>query len=180
MENDTAWGTSQTLTSTSGVVINGTNGFRLDGVTAGDHAGWSVAAGDVNNDGYADVIIGAANASYSASNAGSTYVVFGRMGTWLGDGVDSAVGTGTYNLTSSSGSLINGTKGFRLDGVNAVDNSGASVTSADINNDGYKDVIIGASGANSRRRLHLCRIRRRNAHRRHRLGHQHGAQYRRL
>ncbi len=40
--------------------LNGGNGFRLDGVAAGDRSGRSVAgAGDVNGDGFADVIIGA-------------------------------------------------------------------------------------------------------------------------
>jgi len=40
--------------------LNGTNGFRLDGIGANDQSGYSVAsAGDVNGDGYADLIVGA-------------------------------------------------------------------------------------------------------------------------
>ena len=40
--------------------LDGTNGFRLDGIDAGDQSGCSVAgAGDVNGDGFGDVIIGA-------------------------------------------------------------------------------------------------------------------------
>lgn len=60
--------------------LNGTNGFRLDGVNAGDLSGRSVAtAGDVNGDGLADVIIGAVGASPNGqTSAGSSYVVFGR------------------------------------------------------------------------------------------------------
>jgi hypothetical protein len=40
--------------------LNGTNGFRLDGIDANDQSGYSVSgAGDVNGDGFDDVIIGA-------------------------------------------------------------------------------------------------------------------------
>ena len=37
--------------------LNGSNGFKLDGENNNDYSGWSVsAAGDINNDGYADLI----------------------------------------------------------------------------------------------------------------------------
>ena len=40
--------------------LDGTNGFRLDGEAAGDYSGYSVSsAGDINGDGYDDLIIGA-------------------------------------------------------------------------------------------------------------------------
>ena len=40
--------------------LDGSNGFKLSGVAAGDHSGLSVAsAGDVNGDGFADLIVGA-------------------------------------------------------------------------------------------------------------------------
>jgi len=40
--------------------LDGANGFRLDGIGAGDWSGRSVAsAGDVNGDGYDDLIVGA-------------------------------------------------------------------------------------------------------------------------
>ena len=57
--------------------LNGANGFKLDGEAAGDHSGYSVsAAGDINGDGYADLLIGAYG--YPAgNNKGRSYVVFG-------------------------------------------------------------------------------------------------------
>ncbi len=40
--------------------LNGTNGFKLDGENNGDSSGCSVsAAGDINGDGHADLLIGA-------------------------------------------------------------------------------------------------------------------------
>ena len=40
--------------------LDGTNGFRLDGIDAYDYSGFSVAgAGDVNGDGIDDLIVGA-------------------------------------------------------------------------------------------------------------------------
>ena len=53
---------------------------RLDGIDAGDLSGWSVAsAGDVNGDGFGDILIGATSAEPGAANSvGESYVVFGR------------------------------------------------------------------------------------------------------
>ena len=60
--------------------LNGANGFRIDGIDPADRSGWSVAsAGDVNGDGYDDIIIGARGADPNGdSAAGEAYVVFGK------------------------------------------------------------------------------------------------------
>ena len=59
--------------------LTGSNGFRLDGVAAGDYSGRSVsAAGDINGDGFGDLIVGAWGADPNGSYSGSSYVVFGR------------------------------------------------------------------------------------------------------
>ena len=47
-------------------------------------------AGDVNNDGVADFVIGAALASTNTTNAGESYVLFGRAPDSDGDGVFNA------------------------------------------------------------------------------------------
>jgi len=126
--------------------LNGTNGFVLDGAATSDQAGYSVAAGDVNGDGIADIIIGAPSAN---GNTGSAYVIFGRTGTWPGDGKDSFNRpNGTYNL-SPGVSLVDGVQGVRFDGVTAGDSAGYSVATGDVNGDGYADIIIGSPFANS-------------------------------
>ena len=116
--------------------LDGTNGFILNGIDAGDDSGFSVSsAGDVNGDGYDDLIIGAPSADPNGRNrSGETYLVYGGA---------SAPGTGgRLNL-----STLDGTDGFILNGIGGRDDSGISVSSAgDVNGDGYDDLIIGASG----------------------------------
>ncbi|MEH2283600.1 MAG: hypothetical protein V7K90_20100 [Nostoc sp.] len=116
--------------------LNGTNGFALNGIAAGDESGYSVSnAGDVNSDGIADLIIGAFVADPNGYNSGQSYVVFGKSTGW----------SATLNLSD-----LNGTNGFTINGIAAGDLSGRSVSSAgDINGDGIADLIIGADGANS-------------------------------
>ena len=50
----------------------------LTGAAAGDYFGYSVStAGDVNGDGYCDVIVGACYNDAGGSNAGRAYIYFG-------------------------------------------------------------------------------------------------------
>ena len=120
--------------------LNGTNGFTLVGVDAGDVSGRSVSgAGDVNGDGFDDLLIGAYRGDAVGnlkSNAGETYVVFGK--------VDWST-TPTLDLTT-----LNGTNGFRLYGVDEEDRSGWDVSgTGDVNGDGFDDLLIGAFGGNA-------------------------------
>ena len=112
--------------------LDGTNGYRLDGASAGDTAGISVSsAGDVNGDGIDDLIIGATTADPNGyTGAGQSYVVFGK-----------ATGnTATVDLSS-----LDGTNGFAVNGAFFYDESGRSVSAAgDVNGDGFDDIIIGA------------------------------------
>ena len=59
--------------------LDGNNGFRLDGVAADDFSGASVSnAGDVNGDGFDDLLVGAPYTDPNGENSGSSYLVFGR------------------------------------------------------------------------------------------------------
>ncbi len=119
-------------------IENGTSpdGFVINGSKAGDLSGFSVSkAGDVNGDGLADVIVGAFYADPTGRfQAGRSYVVFGKR-----DGIPVELAT-IESGTSQAGFVINGS--------NAFDYSGGSVSNAgDINGDGLDDVIVGAVGA---------------------------------
>ena len=118
--------------------LDGTNGFRLNGVAADDRSGFAVSsAGDVNGDGLTDLLIGATVADPNGSGSGASYVVFGR----------NTAQSGPFPASLDLSSL-DGTNGFRLDGVAADDRSGFAVSSAgDVNGDGLADLLIGAYGA---------------------------------
>jgi hypothetical protein len=116
---------------------DGSDGFVLNGIDPGDRAGTSVSgAGDVNDDGIDDLIIGATGADPDGNNTGAAYVVFGGAGVGAGGSVD---------LSS-----LDGTNGFLLVGVDGGDSLGISVSAAgDVNADGSDDLIVGATRAGS-------------------------------
>ncbi|MBE9006066.1 FG-GAP repeat protein [Fortiea sp. LEGE XX443] len=125
--SSSGFGTSLNLSD-----LDGSNGFVINGVDAGDRSGISVSsAGDINGDGIDDLIIGAKGADPNGrSSAGESYVVFGSS-----SGFEASL-----NLSS-----LDGSNGFVINGINAGDRSGTSVSSAgDINGDGIDDLIIGA------------------------------------
>jgi hypothetical protein len=96
----------------------------LTGEAANDEFGRSVAtAGDVNGDGYADIVVGA---YWYGIGTGRAYVYLG-----------SATGLATTAATTLTGETFN-------------DFFGASVAPAgDVNGDGYADVVVGAYGYTS-------------------------------
>ena len=122
--------------------IDGAAGFRLNGVNANDRSGFSVAsAGDVNGDGFDDMIVGAFGAtSNGATNAGMSYLVFG--GASITDALDLADGKADGQLNLGQ---LNGVTGFQIGGVAKDDLSGYSASSAgDVNGDGYDDILVGS------------------------------------
>ncbi len=115
--------------------LNGSNGFAISGVALLDRSGYAVSAtGDVNSDGIDDLLIGSFGADPNGIDSGATHVVFGARGVGV---------SGTVEL-----STLDGSNGFTINGVAADDRSGISVSAAgDVNNDGIKDLLIGASHA---------------------------------
>ena len=110
--------------------LNGNTGFRVEGVYAESWTGWSAStAGDINGDGFDDVVIGARFADANGDESGASYVVFGRAG-----GFASSI-----NLSS-----LDGTNGFRMPGASAFHRTGAVSDAGDINGDGFDDFIVGA------------------------------------
>jgi hypothetical protein len=115
-------------------VAAGTGGFLINGASATDYAGGAVsAAGDVNGDGFDDVIVGASRAAPNDVNSGASYVVFGKASTSAIDLADIAAGTG----------------GFVLNGAALSHFSGTAVSSAgDVNADGLADLVVSSPAAN--------------------------------
>ncbi len=109
----------------SAYVYSGADGallFQKDGAAVGDQLGFSVAGmGDVNGDGRADFIVGAAWADPGGKDhAGSAYLYSGATGLLL----------------------------YQIDGAAFGDNLGVSVAGAgDVNGDGKADFMVGASNA---------------------------------
>ncbi|ADJ27938.1 integrin alpha [Nitrosococcus watsonii] len=116
--------------------LDGGNGFIINGVAAADHSGRSVSgAGDVNGDGFDDLVIGAPSADPNGSRSGQSYVVFG---------------TNTGFPAALELTALDGSNGFALNGIAAFDGSGWSVSGAgDVNGDGFDDLVIGAPAAGS-------------------------------
>ncbi|MBD2043328.1 Calx-beta domain-containing protein [Microcoleus sp. FACHB-672] len=88
--------------------LDGSNGFALHGVKAGDASGGSVsAAGDINGDSIDDLIVGATGAGDGTDNsAGGSYVIFGNQRPTLDlNGVDAGIDY-TTNFTAGTAVAI--------------------------------------------------------------------------
>ncbi|MCH7690742.1 MAG: FG-GAP repeat protein [candidate division Zixibacteria bacterium] len=150
--------------------------YVFTGEAAGDHFGISVAsAGDVDNDGFDDLIVGAFTNSAAGIAAGRAYVFSGQTGdtihVFTGEAAEDIFGfsvasAGDVNKDGFADLIVgarnNGAGGTRagrayvfsgqtgdtlyvFTGETAEDGFGFSVASAgDVNNDGFDDLIVGA------------------------------------
>ncbi|MGZ8225791.1 MAG: beta strand repeat-containing protein [Methylococcaceae bacterium] len=107
--------------------LDGVNGFRISGL-ANAQLGYSVnSAGDVNGDGFNDVIV-----SNGSANLGVGYVILGRN-------------TGFQaNLDVTA---LNGGNGFSITGATTNQSNFVVSSAGDFNADGVSDMIIGSWNA---------------------------------
>ncbi len=113
--------------------LSNARGFAIAG-NDDEFSGFSVShAGDVNGDGFDDVVIGAWQAEiYDQNDVGKAYVIFGGAG--AAEDIDLGA------LTPEQGFTVTG--GLQEGGL------GRSVSSAgDVNGDGFDDLILGAFSA---------------------------------
>ena len=122
--------------TTAGVVSEANDMIRFTGVSDSSFGEKVSSAGDVDNDGYKDILIGASTAG---SNAGYTYLIMGRsMANWDALTVD---GTGLMDLATQT-SRANKVVVFQ---GNADYAELAIASAGDVDNDGYKDILIGST-----------------------------------
>ena len=113
--------------------------MRVLGDNAEDESGCAVAHGDINGDGFMDIIIGAYAADPGdppRTDAGETYVVFGS----------SPSSPVVIDLNAQPADIT-------VCGDDAYDYSGWAVASGDVNGDGYDDLITNSMAASPYGRL---------------------------
>jgi hypothetical protein len=115
--------------SASGTLDLSAADWRFIGEDASDQAGKHVAgAGDVDDDGYADILVGAPNLDATSTNEGGVYVYLGGD---LGTVPDVQLYDAHAVLTGEAG-------GDRV--------GEAAVSAGDVDGDGMADLLVGASG----------------------------------
>ncbi len=114
----TKWLAFLIATSSASLALAQTPLVTVHGTSAGDRFGFAAGGlGDVNNDGFGDVVVGAPEDDNNGANSGNAQVLAGGSGAAL----------------------------FSFDGDSAGDRLGHSVSAAgDFNNDGFVDVLVGA------------------------------------
>jgi hypothetical protein len=122
----------------------------LYGAGATDEFGSALAAGDVNKDGFKDIIVGAPNADgpgNARTDVGEAYVVFGGPG---------LAQTRTRDMANPSPPASSGPDvtiigwGGPQQKLLGMDLAGSALASGDINGDGADDVVVGAPGQEGR------------------------------
>jgi hypothetical protein len=104
---------------------------KIIGEDANDHAGYAVAsAGDMNSDGYSDLLVSAYCDGDGGGCAGAAYLILGPI-------------SGDVDLSFADAKIIGENEG---DYLGYGDNARGVAPAGDVNGDSYPDLIVGAYG----------------------------------
>src|SRR5262249_25038437 len=142
-DGTTSWAATNSMTSSGGTVINGTNGFRLDG--SASESLWAVTTGDIHGNGYPVMAVSSGMVTLNGkANSG---------GIWIGDAQPCSLAA-TNNLDN----VVAGPAACSpnapvptnaLYGSTTNDGVGYNAAVGDINGDGIPDMaFLGVSTAN--------------------------------
>jgi len=110
-------------------------GFWLTGTLYSQFGKAVSGAGDLNGDGIGDIVVGAPNTRIGTLYCGKAYVIFGSQ---------TSLSNKDFNTQT-----LNSNEGFSIQGT-SMSSLGISVSGVgDINNDGFEDLVIGASKTNN-------------------------------
>ncbi len=124
--DDIVW-TSQRDNNTCalGRSANSFRDFRVDGGGSGTNTAGSAAFGDINGDGYQDLIYGVAQQNL-------VRVIYGKKDNW------------PEPTTAYTSSALDGSNGFTITkGTENVSSFGTNIAIGDFNGDGYDDIVTG-------------------------------------
>jgi Ca2+-binding RTX toxin-like protein len=127
----------------------GNGGFVINGVSANDQSGFSVsAAGDVNGDGFDDLIVGANGDDPNGSSSGASFVVFGGDFSWAVTEIGT-LGNDTLAGTVANDVIFAGVGNDTLDGGGGTDrlSGGAGADTFTLRNLNGTTTIIDFDGA---------------------------------
>jgi hypothetical protein len=124
---------------------------RLLGEQAGDFLGAAVASGDIDGDGLDDIVMGALGGGAAGTGAGEVVIVYGHenlRGKTLNVGGAADLTTlGHPNLPGPSLTVSDVSDVTFIMGAEQQSSTGYSLATADVDGDGFDDVIIGAPGS---------------------------------
>jgi hypothetical protein len=103
------------------ITINGEGGKPSGSAEDGDQFGRAIAVGDFNGDGDDDLLVGANGVNSAAEDDGAAYIFFGPI---------------------SAGSMTVESADIVLQGDEEGDEAGYAVAAADLDGDGYDDIIV--------------------------------------
>lgn len=124
--DDMVWYNESTKNTCCMGACNSKRDFRIDGAAVSDGPSFT-AFGDVNGDGFADMIFGIAPSE-------QVRVIFGRKDGWP-------------TPSAAFNTALDGTNGFVINrGTVSAGNFGSRVYTGDFNGDGYTDILVGGTG----------------------------------